>query len=258
MNDRSLGGVVRALRHRRRMRQADLAARAGVSGSLVSLLERGHVERLSLRGLRRIVGALDLRLEWDAGFRGSELARLRDADHARVSEWLARRLETLNWRVNVEVSFNRFGDRGRIDLLAFHPVQRVLVVVEVKTVIADIQELLGTLHMKVRVAGHVARSLGWTPVAIVPMLVVADGTTNRRRVAAHDRLFARFVLRGPAARRWLSHPVGSVDGVLLFAKVSDSNPVGARQAGRQRVRNTGPRMSSKMADARLDSAPRLG
>ncbi len=106
MNDAELGGVVRALRHRQGSRQADLAGRAGVSPSLIGLLERGHAEALSVRSLRRIGSAHRMRLGWDAGYRAAELARLRDADHARLAEWLTRRLEGLRWAVSPEASFN--------------------------------------------------------------------------------------------------------------------------------------------------------
>jgi transcriptional regulator with XRE-family HTH domain len=160
LNDAELGGVVRALRHQRGWRQGDLAARAGVSASLIGLLERGSAGALSVRSVRRIGSALDIRLAWDAGYRGAELARLRDADHARLAEWLARQMEPFGWTVVPEASFNHYGDRGRIDLLAFHPATHSLVAVEIKTVIAEIQDLLGTLNTKERIAPTIAQSLG--------------------------------------------------------------------------------------------------
>jgi transcriptional regulator with XRE-family HTH domain len=236
VNDAELGGVVRALRHRRGWRQADLAGRAGVSASLIGLLERGHAEALSVRGVRRIASALDVRLGWDAGYRGAELARLRDADHARLAELLTRRLEEFDWTVVPEVSFNHFGDRGRVDLLAFHPSTQTLLVIEIKTVIAEIQALLGTLHVKERVAPNVARSLRWTATRAIPCLIVADSTTNRRHLAAHARLFARLNLRGKGAVAWLRRPDGAPDGLLLFVKLPDRIGADVRRAGRQRVR----------------------
>ena len=236
MNDADLGSVVRALRHRRGWRQADLASRAGVSASLIGLLERGRADKLSVRGLRRISRALDLRLAWDAGYRGAELARLRDADHASMAEWLTRRLEALGWTVAAEVSFNEYGDRGRIDLLAYRPVTRSLLVVEIKTVIADVQGLLGPLNVKERVAPVVARTRGWSASRAIPLLVVAESTTNRRRLAAHERLFARLTLRGKAAVAWLRRPEGAPEGLLLLVKLPNRNGASVRRAGRQRVR----------------------
>jgi transcriptional regulator with XRE-family HTH domain len=248
VNDAELGGVVRALRHRRGLRQADLAGSAEVSASLVSLLERGHAEALTVRSLRRIALALDLRLGWDAGFRGAELGRLRDAGHARMAEWLTRRLEDFGWTVLPEVSFNHFGDRGRVDLLAFHAATQTLLVIEIKTVIVEIQGLLGSLHVKERVAPNMARSLGWSATRPVPCLVVTETTTNRRRLAAHVRLFARFSLRGKGAVAWLRRPSGIQGGLLLLVKLPDDNGVSSRRAGRQRVRPPRPPLS-------VDGAP---
>jgi transcriptional regulator with XRE-family HTH domain len=236
MNDGELGATVRALRHRRGWRQVDLAQRAGLSASLIGLLEAGNAERLTVRAVRRLTAALGMRLGWDAGYRGPELGRLRDADHARLSEWLVRRLEKLGWTVVAEASFNHFGERGRIDLLAYHPRSRCLLVVEVKTVIVEVQDLLGGLSVKQRVAPVVARSLGWRAAALIPVLVVAEGTTNRRRLASHERLFARLTLRGPQAVAWLRQPSGAPDGMLLFVTLPHHNRVGSRRAGRQRVR----------------------
>lgn len=41
------------------------------------------------------------------------------------------------------MSFNHYGDRGRYDILAFHPPTGILLVVEVKTGIGDVQATLG-------------------------------------------------------------------------------------------------------------------
>lgn len=236
MDDAALGAALRALRHRRGWRQTDLAKRAAVSDSLVALLESGAAERLSLPAVRRIAAALDVRLRWDVGFRAQELARLRDADHARLGELLVRRLEGLGWLVVPEASFNHYGERGRIDLLAYHPTTRILLVVELKTTILDVQAALGDLSVKTRVASVVARELRWRPLAVLPLLAVAETTTNRRRIADHARLFARLSLRGRSALQWLRNPAGLPDGLLILVELPKSKDAGLRRAGRQRVR----------------------
>lgn len=207
-----------------------------MSSSLIGLLERGSADALSVRAIRRIASALEVRLQWDAGYRGAELSRLRDADHARLAEWLARRLEGLGWTVVAEASFNHYGDRGRIDVLAHHAATATLVVVEIKTVIVEIQDLIGALNTKARVAPVIARSLGWQVERSVPFLVVAETTTNRRRLGSHSRLFARLAVRGKAAVGWIRRPEGAPSGLLLLVKLPDRNGVGVRRAGRQRVR----------------------
>ena len=247
MNDSELGGVVRALRHRRGWRQADLGAEAGVSGGVVGLLERGRADRLSITAVRRIMTSLGVRLEWDAGYRGAELSRLRDADHALHEEWLARRFEAMGWTVAPEVSFNHYGDRGRIDLLAYHQPTRTVLVVEVKTVVVDIQDLLGALDIKRRVAAGVARSLQWEPAHVVPLLAIRADTTNRCRIASHHRLFGRFSLRGAGAVSWLRQPSvsasGNPTGSLIFLRLPDGKDIDLRRAGRQRVRQRPPARS---------------
>lgn len=248
MDDVRLGRTVRALRHKRRWRQVDLARRAGVSAALVGLLEGAHADRLTVRAVRQIATALGLRLRWDAGYRGAELGRLLDADHARLAEWLVRRLESVGWAVVAEASYNHFGERGRIDVLAYHALTRTLLVVEIKTVIVEVQDLLGGLSTKVRVAPTVARSLGCRPAAVIPCLVVSESTSNRRRLSEHERLFARLTLRGKQAVSWLAGPSAAVDGILMFVKLPDLNGVGARRAGRQRVRPKRGTSSVKESD----------
>lgn len=129
----------------------------------------------------------------------------------------------------VEVSFNEYGDRGRIDLLAYEPVSRTLLVIEIKTVVADLQELLGGLDVKHRLAGRIAGRLEWNPQVIVPAIVLLDHTTNRRRVGAHERLLARFTLRGRAARHWLRRPAGRSTGILLLVNVPNPGRTGVKR-----------------------------
>jgi transcriptional regulator with XRE-family HTH domain len=252
VDDAGLGASIRALRHRRGWRQADLARRAGVGGTLVSMVERGFADRVGLRHIRRIAKVLELRLSWDVGFRGAELDRLRDADHAAVAELINRRLERLGWWVRAEVSFNRYGERGRIDLLAYHPASGILLVIEVKTILVDAQALLGVLDMKTRIAPSVARGLGLNVHSVVPCLVVVEGTTNRRRLAQHAHLFGRFVVRGRAAGTWLRAPHTLAVGLLLTVKLPYHAGGDARRAGRQRVRR---RTAASSVDGSVAAPP---
>jgi len=121
MDDRRLGHAVRARRHRRGWRIVDLAATGGVGPTVCSLLEGGHVDRLTVRTARAIAAAVGLDLRWDIGWQRQEIDRLLDADHSAMAAFWTRRLESFGWIVRSEVSFNRYGDRGRIDLLTYHP-----------------------------------------------------------------------------------------------------------------------------------------
>lgn len=236
MNDAQLGGAVRLLRHRHGWRQEDLAARANSSSSVISRLESGRVTALNVGALRRIADALGMPLSWDIGPRRAEVEQLRDAGHAALANAFHQLLDLNGWQVRAEVSFDHFGDRGRVDLLAHHPVARIALAVEIKTMLVDAQEVLGALDVKRRLGLGIARDLGWQADVVVPAIVFAETSSVRRRVAAHDRLFARYGLRGQHALAWLRRPEGRPDGILLFTRLSDSRRRGANRSPRRRVR----------------------
>ncbi|MGH2464131.1 MAG: helix-turn-helix domain-containing protein, partial [Candidatus Limnocylindrales bacterium] len=109
MDDRRVGLVIRALRRRRGWRQSDLAAAAGFSQATISGLERGHVDNLSLRTLRRILLALEARADVDLRWRGGALDRVVDEGHARVVGRVVRWLASHGWRTSVEVTYSVYG-----------------------------------------------------------------------------------------------------------------------------------------------------
>lgn len=132
MDDLTVGQVLRAVRRRLRWRQQDVAARARVSQKLVSLAESGQLERLSITSLRAIGRALDVRLLIDPRWRGGQLPRVLDEEHARLVNAVAAILRRRGWQILVEYTFNHFGDRGSVDLIGWHPRQLSLVLIEVK------------------------------------------------------------------------------------------------------------------------------
>lgn len=227
-----IGRSVRAIRLRLRLRQSDVAARARVSRSSISLLERGFADRLSVATIEAIAAALGARLATRLTWHGPDLDRLLDADHAALQAAVKRRLERWGWLVRVEVSFNRYGERGRIDLLAWHPLRRVLLVVEIKTDLVDTQALLGAMDLRVRLAPMLARGFGWDVQRVVPAIVFLDDRTTRRRLAAVDTLFDRYALRGRAAISWLRQPIEPVTGLLWVTKLTTARVV---RIGHQRV-----------------------
>ena len=99
MEDQKIGRTVRALRRRLRWRQADLALATHCSQTTISLLERGHLEHVSLPLLRKVLAALDATLAMDIWWRGAGLDRLLDEDHAHlvahVAKVLIAELETM-------------------------------------------------------------------------------------------------------------------------------------------------------------------
>jgi transcriptional regulator with XRE-family HTH domain len=83
------GASFRAVRIKRGWRQIDVAARAKVDRSVVSAIERGHLERLSIRSLLAIARVLEIQLTWSARWQDGDLDRLIGGRHARLHEAVA-------------------------------------------------------------------------------------------------------------------------------------------------------------------------
>ena len=214
MDGRRLGLVIRALRRRRGWRQLDLARAAAVSQSTVSAVERGHLDTLSLRTIKAVVAALDGRLVHEVRWRGGHIERLMDEGHASLASEVVGILADRGWQVRVEVSYSHFGERGAIDILAWHATSRTLLVVELKTELTSIESTLRKLDEKERLATSVARErFGWRPVAVGVMLIVREGPTDRARARRAEVLLAAALpSRSVAARAWLrNRGVASAD-----------------------------------------------
>ncbi len=244
MHDARAGRIVRALRRRRRWRQADLASRAGIGQTTVSLIERGHLEGTSLATLRRVFGALDAWVDLEPRWRGGALDRLLDERHAALVGFVVRHLRASGWETAVEVTFAVYGERGAIDVLAIRQATQAgdrhkgphgrrgppshghgrttALVVEVKTELTSVEAMLRTLDVKVRLAPElVAARFGARPSAIGRLVVApADSTVVRRTRAAADVLEAAIPARAWEIRRWISDPAGPLDGLWLVSSSS--------------------------------------
>jgi transcriptional regulator with XRE-family HTH domain len=236
MEDQRVGAVFRAVRIKRRWRQVDVAAAAKLSRGSVSRVERGHFDTLSLRTIRIIAAALDIRLDLLPRRRGGDLDRMLNARHSALHERVARmfRGELPDWVLVPEVSFSVWGERGVIDLLAWHPDRRALLVTELKTDIADANELVGTMDRKRRLAAAVARERGWDPATVSVWVIVSASRTNRRRLAAHSAMFrAAFPADGRSIGAWLRRPVRPIAAMSTWR---DAPEVVAQLASIRRVR----------------------
>ncbi len=237
MDDQRVGAAIRAVRVRRGLRQADVASRARVSSSMVSLIERGHIGSASLNRLRSVASVLEIRLDVLVRWRGGDLDRLLSSKHAALTEDVAHWITGLSgWAVFPEVSFAYYGERGVIELLAWHASSRTLLVIEIKTEIVDLQEMLGTLDRKTRLALKVGQDRGWNPRAVATWLVVAEGTANGRHIANHPSLVrSALPASGFQMRNWLRRPSGAIHGCSFW---SNSNRSGAtrRLVASKRVR----------------------
>lgn len=234
MRDLEVGRLLRMLRIRRGWRLREVAERAGLSPATIGRTELGSIA--SVHVLRAHAAALDIRIEWRVTGRGADVARLLDEEHAAIVETVAASLAGAGWQVEAESSFSEYGERGRIDLLAFDQASRVLAAVEVKTELADLQELFGSLGAKARLAPRVGRRKGWHAWRVVTVLAVAATAANRSIVGQHPTLFRPF------EHRWLRGnrlPRFEEDRLLLWIPAAAAGRH-SWLAGRRRVRRRIP------------------
>lgn len=142
----------------------------------------------------------------------------------------------------MEVSYARFGERGSIDILAWHDATSTLLVVEVKTELASAEGTLRRLDQKTRLAPIVARErFSWNAARVGVALVILEGSTDRRRVERHDALFrATLPARGAAVRTWLADPQGPLRGIWFLSPTGGTGTK-RRSTAVQRVRVPHPR-----------------
>ncbi len=235
MDTLAFGRGFKALRLRKRLRQADLAAQAGVSRSAIARIEQGRADRVTVATLEKVGRPLGARITCRISWNGELLDRLLDADHASIVEQVVRFLAAAGWLVATEVSFNIWGERGSIDVLAFHPGTRILLVIEIKSVVPDVQATLVTLDRKERLAIDVGRARGWDAAAVAKLLVVRDDRTARRPIDQHAATFGNaFPDRIARIRAWLRTPDSATPLRGLWFLSNESQAV-----ARQRTR--GPR-----------------
>lgn len=231
------GVVIRALRRRRGWRQADLAAAAGVSQDVISMIERGYGGRMSVDALARVTAALEARLFLDVRWRAGELDRLLDQDHGTLAAAVARLLVDFGWDVQLEVTYAYVRASGSIDVFAWHAPSRSLLVIEIKTEITSGEGTIRKLDEKTRLAAPIALDrFGWTAAGVSRVLVIEGTSTARRRVAAAGALFdAALPARNVAVRRWLRAPAGTLSGLLFLSPTNQQRHM-SKHGGRHRVR----------------------
>jgi len=219
MNARRVASVLRAVRVQLGLRQVDVAAAAQVSQSAVSRVERGRLGALSLDQLQRIGDALRVSLFVDARWLDGDVDRLIDRRHAAVVEVVVATLRRLGWEVIVEYGFNHYGERGSVDILAWHALTRTLLIVEVKSRLTDLQATFTSIATKVRIVPMlVRRDLEWDPIHVARLIVLPGTTANRSIVARHGSTFASlFPDRMPAIRAWLGRPDRALGGVWFLS-----------------------------------------
>ena len=211
---------------------------AGVSQALVSAIERGDFEATSLRLVRRISIAVGVSLPLAPRWRGPELTKLLDERHAAIVRDVVSRLVALAWVAFPERTFSIRGERGSIDVLAWCPATRTVLIVEVKTRLVDLQDLLSTHDRKTRLATAIAREAGWRPLVVGSLLVMPAETQARSAVEKYRPVFdARYPARGREVQRWLRCPSRDLRGIWFVLNNPGSDAkhhLGGCMRGRRR------------------------
>ena len=229
MDDERIGAALRMIRMRRRLRQSDVAALAGVPRENLVLIERGELVGVAWGRVRAVVAALGANLTTELRWHGADLDRAINAGHAAMHEAVGRFCVDLpGWENLAEVSFSIFGERGVIDILAWHAASRCLLIIELKTVLGDPQALVGTMDRRMRLGKQIAAERGWQPLTVSAWVVFAESRTNRRHVAAHPGLLrGRFPVDGHGMRAWLAAPAGSVMALSFWTNAADGDRIRA-------------------------------
>ena len=187
----------------------------------------------------RVAAVLEIRLDIVPRWRGGELDRLLNAGHSAMHEAVARRLtDTPGWQFTPEASFSVYGERGVIDVLAWHEAHRMLLIIELKTAIVDVQDLLASMDRRQRLARRIGAERGWATdrATVSSWVVVADTRTNRARLAAHATVLrTAFPDDGRTVRGWLADPRSRL-AALSFLQIVHPGNLGSTGGGTLRVR----------------------
>ena len=151
-------------------------------------MERGHIGSMRLDDIRRVAAALDIRIDVYPRWRAGDLDRLLNAKHSELHELVARwfAAELPEWVLAPEVSFAIYGERGVIDILAWH--EPTTLAPRHRAQDGDRGRERAARDRGPEAAARLPRSpasADGTPRTVSQWLIVADTRTNRRRLDAH-------------------------------------------------------------------------
>jgi hypothetical protein len=210
---------------------------------VISRIELGAIGSTRLQSVEAACSALGADLDVRVRWQGEGLDRLLDQVHAGLVDRFVRMLRDAGWDVVVEATFNEYGERGSVDVLGWRPESRTLLIAEIKSVVADAQGTLAPIDRKVRLGIRIGRSQGWAASTVARVLVVRDGSTNRRRITELQTTFdTALPARGVEFRRWLHAPSGSI-AALIF--LPDSPQKGTRRGSGRWQRANRPRQAGQ-------------
>ena len=216
-----VGATVRELRSTIGWTQQGLGRRAGVSQSMVSLIENAQRPDLTFATADALFAAMGGRLSIavDAPYLGDR-RRQREPAHARLEAYVAGRLRDAGWEIRTEVEVGGDRSRGWIDVIAWHAPSRVLLVIELKTEIHDLGQIERSLGWYERESRGVALRERWRPSRVVGCLLLLATDANDARVAANGPSIASgFPLRSRHLRAVVDGAAGDIPAGRAIAMV---------------------------------------
>lgn len=200
---------------------------------------------MTVAAIRRIATVLEIRVPFAPQWRGGDGVRLLDADHAALVNAVVAVLATAGWETVLEFSYSEYGERGSVDIAAWHRDEQALLLIEVKSRLLDTQQTIATLGRKARLApGLIARDRGWRARRVGVVLVLDDLTANRSAVGRHSATFrSAYPARGRAVRSWLRQPKNNVAAIWFLSRSLVATTT-RRRGSRRRIRAARPGSAS--------------
>lgn len=209
----------------------------GISRSHIAGIETGRVDP-SLDLVSSIADRLGLDLQLVARPPIAIDRRRGDLVDARCSGYIDGRIRGAGWLTARELELASGRAHGWIDILAFDPRSRTLIIVEIKTRLDDIGDVERQISWYERNAFSAARSIGWRPKRSLSWLLLLASEEVETQLSLHRRVLRQaFPDRAPAMRELLSDGGGQASrrGLALVDPTSRRRHwlISARSDGRR-------------------------
>jgi transcriptional regulator with XRE-family HTH domain len=188
---------------------------------------------------RETLGWTQRQLARRSGLSASTISRL---ESGRLTDMTLRTVGRLLDALGIRVEVLAGSAHGWIDLLAFHPRTRSLLVIEIKTEIRDVGTIQRSMAWYEREAFAAARRLTWRPVRLASALLLLETDANDVAVNANRQLFQQsFPIRAGTPATWLADSAGHTPGRGLAM----IDPTSHRQAWLRASRADGRRSAAR-------------
>jgi transcriptional regulator with XRE-family HTH domain len=187
---RQLGRTIRSARNRRRLTQAELGRRAGISQSEISRIELGFGHGVRVETWLALAHALGLRATFALARDWQEAAV--DAGHLAIQELLLRLARSTGCRGSFELPIRPNDPARSIDVFVRDDLRRRLLVEEAWNTFGDVGAGARSFDRKLAAARDLAVAIGGDrPYLVAGVWVVRSTKRNRALVARYPEVFAR-------------------------------------------------------------------